>query len=261
MKSGQKTKGIANKLYLLTGAGVLGLLVFGVVAYNTVNTVKVNGPHYQRVVENKDLLADVLPPPAYIVEAYLTVEQLCEAKDHAERAELLKKYAKLKEDFATRQKFWRDTLADGPLKTEITETSRKPAEAFFGVVDNELLPALEKNDSAAVKNIVTTKLPPLYSLHRDSVDKIVEQTTQRAAQAESEVAGTVARITWTQCLIGLGIAATICGLTYWLRRSVVAQEKKGVDDGAKLDAISRAQAVIEFQMDGTIVTANDNFLS
>ena len=32
------------------------------------------------------------------------------------------------------------------------------------------------------------------------------------------------------------------------------------DFAAQLTAISKAQAVIEFQMDGTIVTANDNFL-
>ena len=33
------------------------------------------------------------------------------------------------------------------------------------------------------------------------------------------------------------------------------------DDAAKLDAIGRSQALIEFQPDGTIITANDNFLA
>ncbi|PYE26980.1 methyl-accepting chemotaxis sensory transducer with Pas/Pac sensor [Rhizobium sp. PP-CC-3A-592] len=35
----------------------------------------------------------------------------------------------------------------------------------------------------------------------------------------------------------------------------------GIDFGAKIDAISRAQAVIEFKPDGTVITANDNFLN
>lgn len=35
----------------------------------------------------------------------------------------------------------------------------------------------------------------------------------------------------------------------------------GIDTGAKIDAISRAQAVIEFKTDGTILTANQNFLA
>jgi methyl-accepting chemotaxis protein len=34
----------------------------------------------------------------------------------------------------------------------------------------------------------------------------------------------------------------------------------GIDTGAKIDAISKAQAVIEFKTDGTIISANENFL-
>ena len=33
------------------------------------------------------------------------------------------------------------------------------------------------------------------------------------------------------------------------------------DANAKLDALSRSQAVIEFNLDGTIITANANFLN
>ena len=33
-----------------------------------------------------------------------------------------------------------------------------------------------------------------------------------------------------------------------------------MEDAGKIAAIGRAQAVIEFNMDGTIVTANENFL-
>ena len=42
---------------------------------------------------------------------------------------------------------------------------------------------------------------------------------------------------------------------------ITAQKIQGMEDAGKIAAISRAQAVIEFNMDGTIVTANDNFLS
>jgi methyl-accepting chemotaxis protein len=36
--------------------------------------------------------------------------------------------------------------------------------------------------------------------------------------------------------------------------------KPSIDDRARVDAIMRSQAVIEFELDGTIITANDNFL-
>ena len=41
---------------------------------------------------------------------------------------------------------------------------------------------------------------------------------------------------------------------------ITAQKTKSMEDAGKIAAMNRAQAVIEFNMDGTIVTANDNFL-
>jgi methyl-accepting chemotaxis protein len=42
---------------------------------------------------------------------------------------------------------------------------------------------------------------------------------------------------------------------------VTAAKLKSSEDAGKLDAISRAQAVIEFKLDGEVITANDNFLT
>ena len=41
---------------------------------------------------------------------------------------------------------------------------------------------------------------------------------------------------------------------------ITARKIKSMEDAGQIAAISRAQAVIEFEMDGTIVTANENFL-
>ncbi len=41
---------------------------------------------------------------------------------------------------------------------------------------------------------------------------------------------------------------------------ITAQKIQSIEDSGKIAAMSRAQAVIEFNMDGTIVTANENFL-
>jgi methyl-accepting chemotaxis protein len=41
---------------------------------------------------------------------------------------------------------------------------------------------------------------------------------------------------------------------------ITAQKIGSMEDAGKIAAVSRAQAVIEFNLDGTIITANDNFL-
>ena len=42
---------------------------------------------------------------------------------------------------------------------------------------------------------------------------------------------------------------------------ITARKIQGMEDAGKITAMSRAQAVIEFNMDGTIVVANENFLN
>ena len=42
--------------------------------------------------------------------------------------------------------------------------------------------------------------------------------------------------------------------------STISEEQQ-LDMRGQIEAINKAQAVIEFNMDGTIITANDNFLS
>jgi methyl-accepting chemotaxis protein len=41
---------------------------------------------------------------------------------------------------------------------------------------------------------------------------------------------------------------------------ITAQKIRSMDDAGKIAAMNRSQAMIEFNMDGTIITANDNFL-
>src|SRR3989304_5415674 len=72
---------VQSKLLLLASVFALGLAVFALYAYDTMNNVKVNGPVYARIGEGKDLIADVLPPPAYLVEAYLVVLQMEQETD------------------------------------------------------------------------------------------------------------------------------------------------------------------------------------
>ena len=41
---------------------------------------------------------------------------------------------------------------------------------------------------------------------------------------------------------------------------ITAAKVKAAENQGRLDAISRAQATIEFTLDGNVVTANENFL-
>jgi methyl-accepting chemotaxis protein len=62
-----------------------------------------------------------------------------------------------------------------------------------------------------------------------------------------------------QSLAGRELASRLRGEV--LRRNITAQKLRNADLAGQIDAIGKSQAVIEFNMDGTIITANDNFLN
>ncbi len=66
--------------------------------------------HYQRIVQNKDLLADVLPPPNYIVETYLTARLMADAENNDDLKALITQYNTLKRDYSSRQEYWKQNL-------------------------------------------------------------------------------------------------------------------------------------------------------
>ncbi|MCX7993404.1 MAG: hypothetical protein N2651_07015, partial [Fimbriimonadales bacterium] len=52
------------KLGLLAGAAVIGLTVFGIAAYTTLETVKIGGAKSHRIQLLQEAFADTVQPPA-----------------------------------------------------------------------------------------------------------------------------------------------------------------------------------------------------
>ena len=63
--------------------------------------VKVSGPYYQSIVLGKDLVADILPPPEYLIEPYLVAFQMRDESDPQEMGKLIEKMNTLKADYET----------------------------------------------------------------------------------------------------------------------------------------------------------------
>ena len=59
---------ISNKLLILVLAPLVAIIALAAIAYPLFQTVKVNGPQYRKIKITQDLVADILPPPNYILE-------------------------------------------------------------------------------------------------------------------------------------------------------------------------------------------------
>ena len=182
---------ISYKLLILIFVFILGFFLFGVVAYKTITNIKINGEMYNEIVLGKDLVADILPPPEYIIESYLTTLQLAKETDKSKIDELINYEAQLKKNYDIRHEVWVSDLPDGDIKKTMVEDSYRPAMEFFKVFENEFVPAIKNGNNESANEIVTMKLDKSYLEHRAAIDKVVTLANNKNSISEETARRTI----------------------------------------------------------------------
>lgn len=206
---------IRFKLALMAGPLLLGLMVIVVTGYATIGEVKVNGPLYQSIVETKDLVADVLPPPQYLLESYLVTLQMLQETDQRALQQLVARGKQLRKEYEERHAHWVRTLAAGPMKTALVEKSYRSGVAFLDSRDQEFVPAVLAGDVIKARALAAGKLNLHYREHRDAIDEVVAAAMPWQLQQEAQATGIVQARINKIALVSLVIlgAATVVGLT------------------------------------------------
>lgn len=191
MRSELRVSPVSSRLVRLNVGFVSVLVIAGALSFGTLSRLKVNGPVYQKIETQKDLLADILPPPMYVIESYMTALQMLGEKDPAAQQANLERLKSLQRDYNERTDFWTKQLADSPTRNALLEDSRKSAVEFYAVLNGEFIPAIQKQDTVAANAIAYQKLKAAYAEHRRNIDRTVTLATQESdalqLQAEREV--------------------------------------------------------------------------
>jgi methyl-accepting chemotaxis protein WspA len=208
---------LSSKLSLLVAVFLVGLVALTGVAWHTLGKVKVNGPVYRDIVQGKDVIADVLPPPKYIIESYLVVLQMLEEKDKGRVLAYIERGKKLRAEYEQRQAFWIDDLAPGRLKDFMVSQSYRPAMEFYDIRDRELIPAVLAGDTPKAKELAYGKLLERYDEHRAAIDEVVRLATASNAAHERTATELVNGSSTTLIVL----AGVIVGLVLWMAWLIV----------------------------------------
>jgi methyl-accepting chemotaxis protein len=182
----------------------VAFLVLGTLSVVTFNKFKVNGPTYKAIVQDKDLIADILPPPEYIIESYLVVKQLADETDPAEKDRMLGKLDQLHKDYITRQAYWDSCLAPGRMRELMLSESRKPADEFFSVMEGQFIPAIRQGDAVRALQLANGDLKRLYNQHRGSIDELVQLSLVSAADHEAQARKAITGALALSAILGIG---------------------------------------------------------
>ena len=213
---------LAKRLLLLSSVFIAGLLIYGAWSVITLNELKVNGATYQRIVQGKDLVADILPPPEYILESYLVVLQLQAAASPDERTKLAERLKTLKGDYDTRHEYWlKEELGDDLKQTFLTQ-AHQPAAKFYALAFGEYLPALQESKTEAAHSAFE-RMTALYGEHRKSIDQVVDMVNKRNEADEANAKTKItAGLTWMLAILA-GVIAAGTALAAYLSRGILAE--------------------------------------
>jgi hypothetical protein len=180
---------------MVLGLSVLAIagLALAAVAYNTIQKVKIGGSSYAEIVVWKDLNADILRPPLYIIDMHRTVLAMAAETDQPESGKgqaLREQFALLRKDYDERHRHWGSTLATGNMRQALLVESHAPVEAFVKAYDTQFLPLVLKREHQKSTEVALGVLTNEFEKHRVALDKAVQIGRREQAQIEQAASGT-----------------------------------------------------------------------
>ncbi|NJB96965.1 MULTISPECIES: methyl-accepting chemotaxis protein [Sphingomonas] len=146
------------------------LVVGGSLAAWRLDRIRMGGEVQLHQQVNADLIADILPPPEYIIEPFLEATLIARNPDTV--GTRAKKLEGLKKLYLERNQYWQTARVDESLRSQLLQQAHPAAQAFWNELEQGFLPAARKGDRAAIEASYA-KLTGLYDAHRTAVDKLV----------------------------------------------------------------------------------------
>ncbi len=210
---------IARTLAVFGAVVCLGICVSIGIQNFAFQKLRVNGPAYHQIVNGKDLVADILPPPLFVVESYMLA---LEAEKHPDLTAYNVARIKdvLKPAFEDRRAYWAKSDLKDTLNRKLTDDVLVTGDAFWKILLTDVIPVVTRNDgtdSAAG----FAALRDAFHTHTKAIDELVAMAISFQSAAEEEAASQTTRLT-TASLAAAAISVVLlfAGL-YGLRRRAV----------------------------------------
>lgn len=210
---------------------VIGFLLFTALAAYAINQVRVNGPEFNKIQENNDLRADILPPPLYAVDAFAAANEAYVATtngDYQKRDKKLEEVKRHQQSFNERLAYWKNKVGFEDM-TGAFEAVAKSNENFYRLYNNEFEPAIKLGAIAAAKPLAD--LANAYEVNKQTVATLVVTADGLSDKTSSEVSNLLLIILSTLALLGALILFAM--IYYGIRqvKAIDASVKKLEDDG------------------------------
>ena len=223
-------------LTLLVGA----LLVAAGLTWTAVRALTSLGDQANRVFAAKDVTADILPPPMYLIETRLVASLALEGFIDPPTAQ--QQIRRLRDEYQTRVRFWQANPPYG-LEAQLLGPQHRAAGELLAAMESRFVPRLMAGDRAGARQALD-ELQQLYGDHRAGVDLTVGSSTQFAADQIDKFDAT-RRVSLQGSLIAL-----IFGALVFIALYLIIRRRMGVVLGAEPEELAlHAQRLAQGHLD------------
>ncbi|MFL5517289.1 MAG: HAMP domain-containing protein, partial [Gemmatimonadales bacterium] len=210
---------LKTKFYIIVGAAAAGFVTIGITTQSAVRNARVDAPGMVALLDSKDLLTDVLPPSAHLLEAYTVTLEMLEPTGREELSAFIERGERLSEVYRERSLHWAGSATDQDLRRSLLAADAA-GQRFLMARDQQFIPALQAGDRGRAQQVFRDELQPAYREHRARIDEVVtgaHRLYERSAAAVAhdgrvrvlEVAGITAVLTALLLLLGLTLRRSV----------------------------------------------------
>jgi methyl-accepting chemotaxis protein len=201
---------------------LLLLIVSGILASGALTGASMWGAHHanqsvQRALVAKDVTADILPPPMYLIELRLVLSQAVEGTMPFAKAQA--EVARLEKEYFERVAYWTQNPPYG-LQSHLLGKQHDMGQRFIAASKSVLAAIAAGDETAARAALKTAHI--VYGEHRAGVDETVAASAafaQAALESVDSIDSTVFRVQWMGFVLS---AALLIALGVWARKNVWA---------------------------------------
>jgi methyl-accepting chemotaxis protein len=203
---------------MLTAFTVVALTVTAIVGAMSLWGARQAGEAATQTFVAKDVTADILPPPLYLIEMRLALSQGVEGTLPLDQVK--SEVKRLEAEYLARVKYWKDNPPYG-LEVKLLGAEHEAGLAFIAAAAKVLDALAAKADAPTLQAALKTA-HTVYLTHRAGVDASVKDSTAFADASIASFQSTTRTMMSAQWVL-LGLAALgLAGFGVWIRSSVWA---------------------------------------
>lgn len=206
---------LKKQLSIMAAIAIIAVVVLALVSYLMAANSAIGSKVHRDISQANELRADILPPPIFMLEIMMNLNQLGIASA-SERKASVRELKHLIEQYNSRVAYWKNNASVAPeVKQFVMEKLDPQAQEFIGHINDDVFTAVTAGDDAVLLAELQN-IAMLYTEHKELVKELVVIAERIAAEkttAGSAAVGFYQALLYVVALIAI-ISVVFCSLFF-----------------------------------------------